>query len=61
MTLREPQGDQEYDWRIDAYESWELALATIRARKIREGVIALDDAAADQSWFERMRRKADGE
>jgi hypothetical protein len=27
----------EYDWRIDAYLSWELAIAELRKRGLRDG------------------------
>lgn len=52
--------NDDYDWRLDAYKSWELALSTIRARKILEGAIVANDDG-DQAWFERMRRRANGD
>jgi hypothetical protein len=52
-------GSPQYDWQADAYGSWQLALAAIRERMIRERLIKENDAADDQAWFERMRRRVD--
>lgn len=45
---------REYDWRVDAYESWLLALGSIHERLVLAGAIKPRNDADDQAWFERM-------
>jgi hypothetical protein len=52
MIKPEPR---EYDWRVDAYESWLLALASVHERLVAAGAVKPRDDAADQAWFERVR------
>jgi hypothetical protein len=50
---------EEYDWRIDAYHSWLLAIAELHRLGVEAGVIPAHDDADDQAWLDRMRSKAD--